>query len=384
MSAEAAVPSAVEPAPLPSAVSTGRVRQGLLRLVALIVLVGMVVILAPGLGELRDRFARAQPAWIAVGCALEVLSALSYVPAFRVVFCMRMDWGTSYTIAMAEQGADSVLPVGGAGGLALGAWALRRGGMPGAEIARKTVAFFLLTSVPNVATLFLVGIGLATGVLPGSASAALTLVPAGVALGAIAAALAAGRLAGRIETRLRARPEPSRLALVAPALRALGDGVSEAVRLLKRGNPLLMLGLVGYMLFDILALWASFRALGYVPEVTIVWIAYLIGQLGNLIPLPGGVGGVEIGLIGTLVVYGLPAVAATAAVLLYRVIELWIPAVLSIPAFFKLRRLLRHEAEAIDLCHAGETVEIVGLGAVIAEHDGFKPRSSRPLLKGNS
>ena len=61
-----------------------------------------------------------------------------------------MSWGTSYKIAMAELGADSLLPVGGAGGLALGAWALRRGGMPADEIAHKSVAFFLLTSAPNV------------------------------------------------------------------------------------------------------------------------------------------------------------------------------------------------------------------------------------------
>jgi uncharacterized protein (TIRG00374 family) len=376
-SAEAASPGAGEPAPLPSAVSARRVRQGLLRLGALIVVAGVVVTLAPGLGELRDRFARAQPVWIVVGCVLELMSALSYVPAFRVVFCERMSWATSYKISMAEQGADSLLPVGGAGGLALGAWSLRRGGMPAAEIGRKTVAFFLLTSVPNVGTLFLMGVGLATGVLPGDASKALTIIPAGVALGAVALSLAVGRLAGRIESRLRARTGRSRLARIAPALRALADGVTEAVRLLRRGNPLLLLGLVGYMLFDILVLWASFRALGYRPEVTIVWIAYLIGQLGNLIPLPGGIGGVELGLIGTLVLYGLPAVAATAAVLLYRVIELWIPAALGVPAFFQLRRLLRHETQAIALCRPGDTVEIVGLGPVVAGHDGLGSRSAR-------
>lgn len=371
--------SVVEPAQLPSAVSPKRVRQGLLRLGTVIVLAVVVLELVPGLGELRGRLVHAQPVWIAVGCALEVLSALSYVPAFRVVFCTRMSWGTSYKIAMAEQGADSVLPVGGAGGLALGAWALRRGGMAAAEIARKTVAFFLLTSLPNVGTLFLVGIGLATDVLPGHASVALSVVPAAVAASAIAATLVLSRLAGQIETRLRTRTGRSRSARVAPALRATADGVDEALRQLRRGNPLLLAGLLGYMLFDILALWASFRALGYAPQLTIVWIAYLIGQLGNLIPLPGGIGGVEIGLIGTLVLYGLPAVTATAAVLLYRVIELWIPAALGIPAFFQLRRLLRREAQAIDLCHAGETIEIVGLGPVIAEQDGLRPRSTRAI-----
>jgi uncharacterized protein (TIRG00374 family) len=121
------------------------------------------------------------------------------------------------------------------------------------------------------------------------------------------------------------------------------------------------------MLFDVLVLWASFRALGFAPELTIVWIAYLIGQLGNLIPLPGGIGGVELGLIGTLVLYGVPVVPATAAVLIYRVIELWIPAAFGLIAFVQLRALLRREPDPIDLCEPGEVVEIAAQGPEIAE-----------------
>jgi len=68
-----------------------------------------------------------------------------------------------------------------------------------------------------------------------------------------------------------------------------------------------------------------------------------------------------------LVLYGLPAVTSTAAVLLYRVIELWIPAVLGLIAFVQLRALLRREADAIDFCQPGETVEIIGLGPVVAK-----------------
>jgi uncharacterized protein (TIRG00374 family) len=126
---------------------------------------------------------------------------------------------------------------------------------------------------------------------------------------------------------------------------------------------------------DILVLWASFRAVGSAPALTIVWMAYLIGQLGNWLPIPGGIGGVELGLIGILVLYGLPAVTATAAVLLYRVIELWIPAILGILAFIQLRKLLRREAEAVDLCQPGETAEIIGLGPVTATSGKLRPAS---------
>jgi hypothetical protein len=102
------------------------------------------VALVPGLESLRESFSGARPGWLAIAVGLEVLSCLSYVVVFRGVFCPRARWVTSYEIGTAELATNSVLSVGGAGGLALGAWILRRGGMPAAQIARRSVAFFLL------------------------------------------------------------------------------------------------------------------------------------------------------------------------------------------------------------------------------------------------
>jgi uncharacterized membrane protein YbhN (UPF0104 family) len=289
---------------------------------------------------------------------------LAYVPAFRAVFCTRMSWATSYKIAVAEEGAGSLFPLGGAGSLALGVWALRRGGMPGEEIARKTVAFFLLTSATPIAMLLLLGVGLATGVLPGRGGGlVLTVLPAVVAAGAIVATLAMRRLARGAEARVRRRGAGSRWVRLAPALLATSDGIDEALHQLKGANPLLLVGLVGFLVFDMLTFWASFRAVGASPEFAVIGMAYLIGQLGNWLPVPGGIGGTELGLVGALVLYGLPALTATAAVLLYRVIELWIPAILGIAAFVQLRLLLRRETEAINLCQPGDTIQIVGLGS---------------------
>jgi hypothetical protein len=109
-------------AALPPQVSRRRVRRDLLRLSAIAVVAVVVVALLPGLDGIRNRFAHAAPAWIVVGCALELASAMCYILAFRGVFCTRMTWATSYKIAMSEQGASSVFPLGGAGGLALGVW----------------------------------------------------------------------------------------------------------------------------------------------------------------------------------------------------------------------------------------------------------------------
>jgi uncharacterized membrane protein YbhN (UPF0104 family) len=370
IAASAGVSLVADPEPLSNDVSPHRLRRALLRLGGLVALAVVVVTLAPGLGELRRRFAQAQPAWIVIGCAFEVLSVLSYVPAFRSVFCTRMSWGTSYKIGVAEEGAGALFPLGGAGSLALGVWALRRGGMPTDEIARKTVAFFLLTSAPSVVMLFLLGAGLAVGILPGAGGLLLTVVPALVAAGGIAATLALRRLARGAEARLRQQGEGSRWFRLAPALTATADGVEEALHQLRQADPLLLVGLVGFLVFDQLAFWASFRAVGASPDLAVIWIAYLIGQLGNWIPVPGGIGGVELGLVGALVLYGLPAVTATAAVLLYRVIELWIPSVMGLAAFAQLRRLLRQETEAIKICNPGDTIEIVGLGPATIDRSG--------------
>jgi uncharacterized protein (TIRG00374 family) len=369
--------SVAGPEPLPGDVSPNRLRRGLLRLGALLAIAVVVVTLAPGLGELRKRFGDARPVWIAIACAFEVLSVLAYVPAFRAVFCRRMSWVTSYKIGVAEEGAGSLFPLGGTGSLALGVWALRRGGMPAAEIARKTVAFFLLTSAVPVVMLLLLGVGLATGVLPGERDLLLTVVPAVVATGAIAGTLALRRPARAAQASITRRRDGVRWSRLVPALSATSDGIDEALHQLKQADPLLLVGLAGFLLFDQLAFWASFRAVGASPELAPLWMAYLIGQLGSWLPLPGGIGGTELGLVGALILYGVPAVTATAGVLLYRVIELWIPSVLGIAAFVQLRLLLRRETAAIEFCQPGEVIEIVGLGPATIDQSGVSSTLAR-------
>src|SRR5437660_8619105 len=135
---------------MPQELSTHRLRRRLLELGLVVAVVIAVVLVGPGLGSLRKHLADASPGWAVAGEGFHLLSALSYVVVFRTVFCREMSWRLSYQIGMAEQGANSVLSVSGAGGLALGAWALRRGGMSTEHIARRTVAFFILTSLANV------------------------------------------------------------------------------------------------------------------------------------------------------------------------------------------------------------------------------------------
>jgi uncharacterized protein (TIRG00374 family) len=280
-----------------------------------------------------------------------------------------MSWRVSYDVGMSELGANALFPTGGVGGLALGAWALRRGGMAGSEIARRTVAFFFLTSLPNVIGVILLGVGLAT-VIPGERHLALTLLPALIAALAIAATLLAVGGAGRLGRRLQRDPpeRQSRLTRAAwKSLAAYATGVQQALALLREANALLLIGLISYLFFDVMILWAMFHAFGAAPPLAIIWIAYLIGELGGLIPIPGGIGGVDLGLVGAFVLYGVPLAPTTAAVLGYRAIALWVPAVLGAFAFAALRRVLRDEADQIAICAQQtqtEEMEVIGLGRV--------------------
>jgi hypothetical protein len=183
----------------------------------LVVVVAAVVALVPGLADVRDGLARASPGWLALAAGLEVLSCLAYVVAFRAAFCARMTWRMSYRIGMSALGAASVLPVGGVGGLALGAWALRRGGLALERIARRTVAFFLITSATNVAAVIVVGGALALGVLPGTESLLLSAGPVVFAIAAVLFATLARAWSGHwCSTGRRGRPRQSGSSPIVP------------------------------------------------------------------------------------------------------------------------------------------------------------------------
>src|SRR5207302_3269442 len=227
----------------------------------------------------------------------------------------------------------------------------------------------------NVLGVVVLGVGLATGVFEGRASLALTIVPAVIAAGAIVLTIAAGRWAGEAADRLNERAGHS--TRLAASLRALADGVADGLWLLRRRDPWLIVGLIGYLAFDVMILWATFHAFGNVPPLAIVWIAYLIGELGGLIPVPGGIGGVDAGLVGTLVLYNVSVTSAASAVLAYRAIALWVPAILGAAAFVSLRRTLRNESARISLCAPQTEMEVIGRGRVVISAP--RPDSAGPV-----
>jgi uncharacterized membrane protein YbhN (UPF0104 family) len=298
-----------------------------------------------GVGTTIHRIERGDSWWIVIGVVLELLSFGGYIVLFRAVFVRgqtRIGWPESYEITMAGLAATRLFAAAGAGGVALTAWALRRSGMEPRLVASRMVAFIVLLYVVYAGSLFIDGIGLGTGLFPGGGSFALTFLPAIVAALLFGVTAAVAALPEDIERRLGRRAVGSGTtarwlagAVTVPALAA--SGVRTAIELIRSRDPGL-LGAIAWWGFDISVLWAMFHAFGSPPPFTVIWMAYFIGMLGNLLPLPGGLGGVEGGMIGAFAAFGVDFNLAVLAVLSYRAISFWLPTVPGAIAYFQLRR----------------------------------------------
>jgi uncharacterized membrane protein YbhN (UPF0104 family) len=124
-------------------------------------------------------------------------------------------------------------------------------------------------------------------------------------------------------------------------------GIRDAISLIRSGRPLVVGGAIGYMALDVAALAMVFAAFGGgAPPAGVFVLAYAVGQLGGLVPLPGGVGGTDGGLILAFGLLGTPVAVAAAAVIGYRAFQLGVPALLGITAMTRLRRSLANEGES--------------------------------------
>jgi putative heme transporter len=296
-------------------------------------------------GTTVHRIERGDTWWIVIGVVLELLSFGGYIVLFRSVFVSgqsRVGWRESYEITMAGLAATRLFAAAGAGGIALTAWALRRSGMEPRLVGCRMVAFMVLLYVVYMGSLLIDGLGLGIGLFPGGGSFAITIVPAIAAFILFAIAGAISLLPGDVERRLaRWAPGSGRLhhllarLATAPALAA--SGVRTAIGLI-RSRDVGLLGAVAWWGFDISVLWAMFHAFGSTPPFTVIWMAYFVGMLGNLLPLPGGLGGVEGGMIGALAAFDVNLELAVLAVLSYRAISFWLPTFPGAIAYFQLRR----------------------------------------------
>jgi uncharacterized protein (TIRG00374 family) len=301
-----------------------------------------------GLRHTWDRIQHGNPWWLALGAGLEVCSFWGYIILFRAVFARgesRIDWRASYQITMAGLAATRLFASAGAGGIALTAWALRRAGIERRVAACRLVAFMVLLYGVYMGTLVICGLGMYIGVIPGHHPFAITVVPA--IFGAVVIALFLvmslvptdfERLAGRWTEARSGFGRFARWLAAAPA--TLASGVRTAISLVRTRDPNL-LGAVAWWGFDIAVLWACFHAFGASPPKGVIVMSYFVGMIGNTLPLPGGIGGVDGGMIGAFSAFGMPVQVTVVSVLAYRVFAFWLPTLPGGVAYFQLRRTVQ-------------------------------------------
>lgn len=301
-----------------------------------------------GLDDTWERISEGDPWWLAAAVTFELLSFGSYVALFRRVFVRdgsRIGWRESYQITMAGVAATRLFATAGAGGIVLTAWALRRSGMTRRQVTASITTFIVLLYGVYMLALVVVGLGLATGLLPAGGSPAITLVPAIFGAVVIVVALGLALLPPDVDPSTEvaqvATGRFSRWVARGSAVSAaLAAGVRGALALVRRGDPAI-LSAVGWWAFDIAVLWACFHAFGTPPPTAVVVMAYFVGMAANTLPVPGGIGSVDGGMIGALIAFGVDAGLAIVAVLSYRAFAFWLPTIPGTIAYLSLRQTVK-------------------------------------------
>jgi uncharacterized protein (TIRG00374 family) len=286
-------------------------------------------------------------AWVMVAFWFAVLMFIAYVALFRGVVghAVRLRWKDSYDITMAGLAATRLFSAGGAGGIVLTYWALRKAGMPRKETAARMVAFLVLLYAVYMITLVINGILMSTGVFDAPAPPGLTIVPAAFAGAVIVIFLLLALVPGDLERRISQTSQETfwgrmaRRLASAPSTAAIGTrGAIAFVRDPSRGG-LALIGAIGFWAAQIAILWASFKAFDVDVALAVVVQAFFVGMFANLIPLPGGVGGVDAGMLGAFALFGVHGIFA--AILLYRILAFWLPIPPGIVSFLHLRKTVQ-------------------------------------------
>jgi uncharacterized membrane protein YbhN (UPF0104 family) len=255
--------------------------------------------------------------WLGVAVAAQVVSLASGTVAQRQLLAAggaRLPWRTVFGLVFASTGLARLMPAGPVTGAAWQAREYHRRGA-GAGLGAWAVLAGGFTSI-------LVSLAL---LLAGAAAAG----TAGLPLLACAAAVLAAAVAG-----LTVAPHPARA-----LSRLLGrhhdrwrglDRLAAAVAVVSRqragaGRAAVVLACTGAgLLADAGLLTACFGLAGLPVPWRGLLFAYAAGQLGGrLVPLPGGLGGVEGGMLGAFALSGISPAAAAAAVIIYRVTGYW-------------------------------------------------------------
>jgi uncharacterized protein (TIRG00374 family) len=321
-----------------------------------------------GLGDALGKLGEAEPIWIGIAVVFSIASYATYIALFKAVVggdALKLTWGETYQINMAGVAATLLFSAGGAGGIALTYWALKKAGMKRRDVARRMIAFVSLHYAFYPLALIVFGLLLRTGVLNGENSVELTIIPAAVAgvmlvLGVMVTLIPAD-VEGKLMPHAHGEHTRSFVEWASRVPETLGEGFRFALRLFThpRKGGLAVIGAAGFWAFSIGVLWASFHSLGIHVPLAVVVQGFFLGMVANLFPLaPAGVGAVDAGMIGAFVLFGLPEETVFPAILIFRLVSFWMPIPPGVVAFFQLRNTVRRwEDEGLPVDRGGGTIK---------------------------
>ncbi|MFC5718785.1 YbhN family protein [Streptomyces gamaensis] len=275
-----------------------------------------------------DLVAQADWAWVAVAVVFQILtyvaaalSLLGFVPE-KVLF------GRTVLAQVAGSFVKIVAPAA-VGGVALNTRFLQRAGVrPGLAVASVGASqlFGLACHI-----LLLLSFGYVTGTERSD-----SLGPSRTVIGGLLTAAVLVLVVAAI---------PVLRKFVVTRVRSLFAGVVPRMLDVLQRPQKLVTGIGGMLLLtaaNVMCLDAAIRAFGGELSYASIAVVYLTANaLGSAAPTPGGVGAVEFALTGALTFAGLPAEQAAPAVLLFRLMTLWLPV---LPGWISFTHLTRKGA----------------------------------------
>ena len=287
------------------------------QVIQLVLLVALVYVAYPFISTVPTFFSELRNAnwwWALLGLAV---SALTYVGAAAGLWACAsglVSFRNLVIMQFANTFAATTTPAG-VGGLALSTRFLQKAGLGTVRATAAVAVQQAVQVITHVALLIFFSVAAGASADLSNFVPKLTLVYliGGVALGVVGAFLLVPNLRRWLDTALR------------PKLIEVGGDLVELVREPKR-FAIIVLGSATTTLGAALALWASVEAFGGgTTFVTVTVVTMVGGTLASAAPTPGGVGAVEAALIGGLAAFGVPTAIAVPAVLLYRVLTVWLP-----------------------------------------------------------
>lgn len=309
------------------------------RLLGRIAVYAVMLLIVLGILKLIPRVWRdvvaGEPWLVALAVPFEILSITGYVVLFWAVYgaaarrnaqgvdtpARSLSLRESMQLTTSRLALGDTLPGGGATGFAVQFWALSRAGFTAAQISRTTTAFLVLSNTVMTVMILILGVLIGAGITAGHLHPAITWIPAVAALALIIALLIFARR-GRtfVSASEPSRPPiTGRLAKTRGVMREILDrlppGAADALQIIRK--PWAIVGMLANPGFDFVAFCLGLAAVGGSLPISVMMMAYFIGQVGSIVPLPGGIGGVQGLAIGVLIAGGADAATATAGVLVW-------------------------------------------------------------------